>query len=122
MYAISVNILGAYLTIKFNEELFSNIGNLLLPLLALETFVVIMGLGTTAGFVNKASKKTTAKLKVGMYDVVRQNGKDMTCLRRTINACCPMKIRFGSNFVDILAPLVITCFCKRTLVRLLLCF
>lgn len=122
MYTICVNILGAYVTLTLNGELFANVGNWLLPFLTLETYFVIMGLGTTAGFINKTSIEIVTKLRVGMLAVVEQNGEDTRYMRRMISACRPMKIRFGSNYVDILTPLVMTCFCTRTLVRLLLCF
>lgn len=91
MYTICVNILGAYVTLTLNGELFANVGNLLLPLLTLETFFVIMGLGTTAGFINKTSIEIITKLRVSMHDVAEQSGEDTRYMRRMITACRPMK-------------------------------
>lgn len=122
MYGITINILTTYLTVTLKSKLVSNVGNLLYPFLAFETFLVIMG--TTAGLINKTSKVIVTKMKVALFDVVMQTGEmreDMRYMRRMIHACGPIKIRFGSNFIDTSTPLVMTSFCMKTLVRLLLC-
>lgn len=122
MYGITINILTTYLTVTLKSKLVSNVGNLLYPFLAFETFLVIMG--TTAGLINKTSKVIVTKMKVALFDVVMQTGEmreDTRYMRRMIHACGPIKIRFGSNFIDTSTPLVMTSFCMKTLVRLLLC-
>lgn len=124
-YTISVKILGTYLTLRLSANFFENLGNFLWPVLAWESFLVILGLGTTAGLINKASKQIVVKMKCALFDVIVQNGglrKDSRYLRRMISGSRPMKIRFGSNFVEILTPFVMTCFGIKSLVRLLLLF
>lgn len=125
IYGICINILGTYLSVKLNSKLFTNVGSLLYPVLAFETLLLIIGMGMTAGIINKTSMLIASKMKVAIFDVVMQRGKTRVYkifVRRMINACGPMKIRFGSNFIDISTPLVMTCFCMKTLVRLLLLF
>ncbi|OXA49634.1 hypothetical protein Fcan01_15555 [Folsomia candida] len=117
MYSISANILGSYLCVKLNSQLFSNVRNILFPLLALETFLLIMGLGTTAGLTNKTSMRIVRKMKVAF---LKDNMGNTGYVRGMINSCSPMRIRFGSNFIEMSTPLVITSFCVKFLVRLLL--
>ncbi|OXA49747.1 hypothetical protein Fcan01_15544 [Folsomia candida] len=119
IYSISVNILGTYLCVKLNGQLFENVGNVLFPLLAFETFLLIMGFGTTAGFTNKTSIRIVGKMKMAL---LKKNLENQSYIRRMINACGPMRIRFGSNFIEMSTPLVMTCFCVKSLVRLLLVF
>ncbi|OXA36607.1 hypothetical protein Fcan01_28629, partial [Folsomia candida] len=73
-YTISVKILGTYLTLRLSANFFENLGNFLWPVLAWESFLVILGLGTTAGLINKASKQIVVKMKCALFDVISVGG------------------------------------------------
>lgn len=122
-FAISVTIRGTYLTLKLDLAFGANLGNFFWPVIAYESFLVIIGLGTAAGLINKGSKQIVVKTKCALYDVIMQSGGlriDSRIMRRMIRARMQMKIRFGSNFVEILTPFVMMCFCIKSLVRCLL--
>lgn len=94
-------------------------------MIASESLLVVIGMGTTAGLVNKKSMKIATKMKVVLVNVIKQSQnvrQDMRQMRRMIKASGPMKIRFGSNFVDIMTPFVMSCFVVKSLVRTLLVF
>ncbi|OXA43168.1 hypothetical protein Fcan01_22135 [Folsomia candida] len=125
MFAVSVSILGIYLTLRIGSDMLTNLGNLFFPVIASESLLVVIGMGTTAGLINKKSMGIVKKIKVALVNVIKQSQnvrQDSRHTRRMIKSSGPMKIRFGSNFVDILTPFVMSIFCVKSLVRMLLLF
>lgn len=112
-YLVILNILSSYLTLSLKVF---DLGDLLFPFMVGETSLGILGLGTMAGLVNLTSTRFIAKVKS------RMAGNTNLTHRKVAKACAPLKIRFGSNFVEISTPLVASNFCLRSTVRLLLMY
>ncbi|OXA38376.1 hypothetical protein Fcan01_26836 [Folsomia candida] len=106
LYAISCNVLGTYLTVSINSGIFEELRNAVFPLFAVETGLTILVLGRVGGLIHKRSKKCVLLL-----------GRDKS---RMAKSCHPLKIKFGTNFIDSSTPLVIICFCAKNTARLLL--
>lgn len=109
-------VIGAFLCVSYGPNLFQNWGNIVFVAVLVESVVVILFVGTLCGLVNKTSAVLISKLK--MYKIIA--GRRRMLWRKRLKACHPLKIRFSSNFIDILTPLGTTGLCIKGTVRLLL--
>lgn len=112
------NVVTTYLCISYRSTLFQHLGHLTFLAMCVESFVGILCLGTLSGMVNKRSKLIQIKLRKHCSKLCKFKDQGVVC--KQIMAFAPMKIRFASNFVSILTPLVMMNFCLRLTVRLFL--
>lgn len=118
---ISSSIMGTWSTISLKYKLFQHFGNAIFPFFSFTSSVFILTLTTLAGMLNKKSTKCVSKFGklVGNFNYSEeQTGRK--CLSRQVRSCSSLRIRFQSNFVEMKTPLVMTLFCIKSTVRLLL--
>lgn len=97
-------------------KLFQSVENVFFLLVLVESVFFILVVGGLCGILNKKSEILLKQLKCGSFGRV-MDGK---MLRKRVQGCSPIKVRFGSNFVDILTPFRMIVFGIRGTVRLLL--
>lgn len=119
VYLLSVNIFGVCTTVALKSELFRHPGNAIFPILSMGSGLGILALGTMSGFINKRSKECKVLMEKKALQV-EPGLRSVNLLRKVALSSAQMKIRFGSNYMEISTPLVMTSFCARTVVRLLL--
>ncbi|OXA48108.1 hypothetical protein Fcan01_16870 [Folsomia candida] len=110
---VSGNVFGASLTLTLKSDLLNNPANFLYPFFAIESTIVIFGLGTLAGLVNKRSSGYITM-------ITRKPIKSDLLFKKIAKSCPSIKIRFSSNFMAMSTPLVMANFCAKTTARLLL--
>ncbi|OXA49857.1 hypothetical protein Fcan01_15372 [Folsomia candida] len=107
-------ILGSYITISFGNEISEQIAFLVYPLIALDALGMILFICYSSGKSNHDSK-ILIKNWLRNDPACRRNN----CFKR-IQACSPIKIRFGPNIMEIATVLMTTHFCFSSTVNLLL--
>lgn len=100
MFLIS-NVVCSYFCVSKVTNLFRTVENVFFTCVLVETVFFILFVVGLCGMLNKKSEITLSKLKRGSVDIVL--GRRLFCKR--IRGCSPTKVRFGSNFVDMLTPL-----------------
>lgn len=110
------NILSTFIYVSHARtgDLFNNFGHLVFLPISLETNAGIICLETLPGLVNHNSVKFLGALSTS------KDSKLGASFKKDVTAFSRMKIRFGSNFVDILTPLVMISLCIKWTVKLLL--
>lgn len=109
------NILSTFLCILNSVKLFSTLEHNFFLLVSLQSWLIILSLGTLGGMVNKKSAKLVEKLSCCQIGTV----KGMAAFRKKVMSLSTIEIKFGSNFLGILTPLVLTSFCVKWTTRLL---
>ncbi|OXA38603.1 hypothetical protein Fcan01_26522 [Folsomia candida] len=117
LYAVSVNIFCTFLTVSTKFRLLEHIGNATFPLMAVVTRLVLLALGLIAGLANKRSITCVVQMRKSFLS---KTALENIVLKKMTRALAPMKIRFGNNFITVSTLLVMTAFCARSTVRLLL--
>lgn len=111
------NILSTFLTVSYIRkcELFNNLnlGHLVFPSFSLETYLGIVCLTTLPGSLHKKSTKFLVRLRI----ISRE--KENKSVRKEVMACSPLKIKFCSNFIAVLTPLVMVGLCVKWTIKLL---
>lgn len=121
---VLVNILSTNITVSMGSEFFTNMGYLVFPLSFLLTILTILLVGSFAGLVSKWSKSCINKfvknwsLKILLDTKVDKRNRRW--LGRKVKSCSSMKIKFGSNFMEITTPLVMLGLCAKFTIRLML--
>lgn len=75
---------------------------LIFPLIILDTIIVTLVFGTVAGKINRNSLSMKAEI-VKQMDLCGQKRKLLIMMTKSME---PLKIRFGSNFMEVVTPLV----------------
>ncbi|XP_035707774.1 uncharacterized protein LOC118435592 [Folsomia candida] len=112
-----LNILSTFLCVSLGSSLFMELGKFIVFVVLIDSLMIILIFGHLSGLVNQKSKKGLSYLNRQPHIVVERDGKIFT---REVASCAPLKIRFGSNYVDRKTPLVMMSFCMKTTARLLL--
>lgn len=122
-YFLVCNIFGTYLTVSLKSQLFRHMGFVLFPFTMMGSTVGIIALGTFAGLVHKRSIECGSKLKrAAQLFQGNSNKNTLRILQRRAKSLGPLKVRFATNFMEIMTPLVMIGFCAKTTVRMLLVF
>lgn len=110
------NIICSYFCVAYATNLFEKLENLYFFSCLVQSGFFFLIVGGLCGMLNKKSEVLLNQLKVG--------GLDISCDRKLFfkraRGCSPIKLRFGSNFVDVLTPLRFIVLCIKGTVRLLL--
>lgn len=110
------NSLCSYFCVLHSESMLHHVENLVFPCALVETVFFILFVVGLCGMLNKKSEITLNQLKFGSLDRVLD--RKLFCKR--VRACPQIKVRFGSNFVDVQTPLRMMVLCIKGTVRLLL--
>ncbi|OXA49809.1 hypothetical protein Fcan01_16002 [Folsomia candida] len=101
-----VEIVSIFVCISFHDDI-AMPGFVMFPILGLDAILATTICLTLASKVHNVSKMLARRLRSA--EIMVRN-RDMT-MSREIKALSPLKIKFGSNFVDRRTPLVIQNFC-----------
>lgn len=112
-----IQIISQYITINYHDHI-TMPGFLVFPVLAANAAISSMLLLTLASYVHTNSDKLLHVL--ASRSEGRISGKSGKTIKRGIKSLKPMKIRFGSNFIDQQTPIVIQTFCINQTVSLTL--
>lgn len=110
------NVICSYFCVLKIENLFQSVENVFFFSVFVEGVFFILFVGGLCGMVNKKSEIMLNRLKCGSLDRV----PDRMVFRKRVGGCSPIKVKLGSNFVDILTPLRMIVLCIKGTVRLLL--
>ncbi|XP_035707674.1 uncharacterized protein LOC118435560 [Folsomia candida] len=110
------NVTCSYFCVPHVQNLFKNVDNFVFVCVLVETVLFILLVVGLCGMLNKKSEIMLNKLRFNILGKVLD--RELVCKR--VRGCSPFKIRFGSNFVDVLTPLRMMVLCIRGTVRLLL--
>lgn len=113
------NILGTYLTVSLKSDIFQSLGHGLFPTFATASFNSIIAIGTICGYANRCSRKCVLGFSTKSMPMNRMS---RIIFRKMVRSCSLVKIRFGSNFMEISTPLVMSSWCAKSSVRLLLLY
>lgn len=115
LYAGSVElIISTFVCAKLHGQFTQYPGLAMFPLVAVNTFVTIFVITSIAARVNTGSNDLIRKLGNG------SKNRRTSWARKMAKSIAPLKVRFMSNFVDQLTPLVILAFCIQQAAGLLM--
>lgn len=112
----TLQIVSQYVCITMHDEI-EMPGFLVFPLMLIDSVMVNIMVFTLASWVNNISTKFLHKLD---KKIAGLRGTRKSNLRKEQVACCVLKIKFGSNFIDSGTPLVIQNFCLTQTMSLIL--
>lgn len=113
---VVVNIISSYFCASNAIMLLLKAENFIFPCALVDSTFLILFLAGLCGMLNKKSVFLLNRLKVESLNKVLD--RKLFCKR--VRGCSSMKVRFGSNFVDVLTPLRMMVLCIKGMARLLL--
>lgn len=109
-------VISSYFCVSHATNLLRNVKNLVFPCIFVESMFCVLFSAGMCGMLNQKSKIMLNQLKFNSLTKVL----DRKLLYKRVCGYSQIKIKFGSNFVDILTPLKMMVLCIQSLVRLLL--
>ena len=108
------NITCSYFCVSYATHLFDKLENFFFVSCLVQSGFFFLVVGGFCGMLNKKSKILLSQLKFGSVWGERK------LFYKRVKGCSPIKVKFGSNFVDVLTPLRMMVFCIKGTLRLLL--
>lgn len=115
MDLVFINILSSSLTILLGFGVTKNLAFLMIPLLGLDTVLVMSVYAYVGGKITETSVSVRQRM-IGRL----VHGKDVKIIRLQIETMHPVRMKFGTNFVEMQTLLNLLNFCMANTISVLL--